>query len=80
MAIRYLETATVYFVGADVEKKFPSLDAALNYAAAHVGNWSYNKPWPNEDLYLFGPGNGDTSVTVRRDVEFHYPKKEQSDA
>lgn len=40
---------------------------AHRVAQEHVGNRSYTKPFPNEPTYLYGPGDGTTIVTMRRE-------------
>jgi len=70
MAIKYLGTFTCYFQNSDTQKQFPSLKEAMDAAANYCGNNNYNKPFPNSDTYLYGPGDGTTSVTVRADVEY----------
>jgi hypothetical protein len=42
-----------------------TLAQARAIAADHVGNHSANKPFPGEDTYLYGPGDGTVSVMVR---------------
>jgi len=56
------------FMDDDTQKDFPSLREAQEAAAAHVGNNSYSK-LPN-DIYLYGPGDGTTSVMVREHIRF----------
>jgi hypothetical protein len=70
MTIKRLGTFTCHFVNSNTEKQFPSLQEALDAATQYVGNRSYTKPFPRESTYLFGPGDGTTSVMVREDVEF----------
>lgn len=70
MTIVRLSTYTCQFLDEDREQQFPSRDAALAAAAQHVGNWSYAKPIPADNVYLFGPGDGTTTVMVRQDFEF----------
>jgi hypothetical protein len=70
MAITRLATYTCYILADDSQRQFPTRQAALDFAAATVGNRSYAKPIPAEDTYLFGPGDGTTSIMVRQDVEF----------
>lgn len=73
--MRRLETFTCYFIGEDNrEEHFPNKAAAMARAAGYVGNWSYAKPLKNDEVYLFGPGDGTTSVMVRQDVDFGLEK------
>lgn len=44
-----------------------SLEQAMRLAAAYVGNNAYAKPFPNENTYLYGPGDGSTMVMIRKD-------------
>lgn len=69
MTIKYLETATVHFYNSGTKKTFPTLAEARAAAEAYVGNRSCAKPFPDEDTFLYGPGNGDTSVQVSRDMD-----------
>ena len=69
MALVYLDTATVHFYLSDTKKTFPSLAAARAAAEEYVGNRACAKPFPDEDTYLYGPGNGDTTVQVSRDLD-----------
>ena len=66
---RHLETATCYFVNSKTEKKYPSLEEAMGAAESYVGNSRFAKPFKNEEKYLYGPGDGTTSVIVSRDSE-----------
>lgn len=61
--------ATCYFLKSGTEKRFPSLEEALSAAIAYCGNNRSVKPFSGEDTYLFGPGNGDTTVMVRTDFK-----------
>lgn len=55
MAIRHLDSFTCYFMNSDTEKKFPTLEAAMNAAAAYCGNRSFLQPFPRrEQTYLCG--------------------------
>lgn len=65
-----LETYTVYFLDSETEKQFPNKEAALKAASNYVGNNKYNKLFPREESYIFGPGDGTTSCMVRQDSEF----------
>jgi hypothetical protein len=68
--IRYENTYSCIFYDGKEKQQFSCLEHAMNFAALYVGNNSYNKPFSEEHTYLFGPGNGDTTVMVRRDVTF----------
>jgi len=70
MTIVRKNTFTVQFLNSDTEKQFSTKEAAMAAAIAYGGNAQYAKPFPNDDTYMYGPGNGETSVIVRRDVEF----------
>ena len=52
----------------DKETVFSTLDAAMEYCRRQVGNNSYSQPFPQEDTYLYGPGDGSTSKMIRRRV------------
>lgn len=69
MAIKYLETATVYYLASGAKKTFPSLAKARAVAEAYVGNRLAIKPFRDEPQWLYGPGNGDTSVSVSLDLD-----------
>ncbi len=70
MTIIHKDTYTCYFINSNTEKAFPSLKEAQAAAEAYCGNRRYVKPFPSEETYLYGPGNGETSVMVRQDIEF----------
>ncbi len=67
----FIHTGTFFcrFMDSDTQKDFPSLREAQDAAAAYVGNNSYSK-LPNQNTYLYGPGDGTTSVMVREHVRF----------
>lgn len=69
MTVKYLETATVHFFNSDTSKTFPTLAEARAAAEAYVGNKAAAKPFRGEDTYFYGPGNGETSVSVMRDMD-----------
>lgn len=48
------------------DQVFDSLAEAQKAAVDYCGCSSYNKPFPHEDTYLYGPGDGTTSVIVRK--------------
>jgi len=70
MAVKRLDTFTVHYLDCNVEVQFPNKELALDAARCYVDNNAYAKPFANDDVYLFGPGDGTTSVMVRQDVEF----------
>lgn len=57
------------FLNSETEKEFPDLASAQLAAEKYCGNRRYAKPFPNEDTYLYGPGDGTTSVMVRKCFE-----------
>jgi hypothetical protein len=60
------ETFFVHFLdesGPDVNGL--SLAQAKAIASDHVGNNNYTKPFPDEETYLYGPGDGTCYVMVR---------------
>ena len=59
-----------HFVESKTTKDFPSLEAAQQAAVEFVGNSSYAKPFPRENTYFYGPGDGTTTVMVREHVRF----------
>jgi hypothetical protein len=67
MSIHYADTYTLYNFDNGQSGQFQSLEAAMRAASDYVGNTSYAKPFPNSDTYLYGPGDGTTSIQVRRD-------------
>jgi hypothetical protein len=69
MTIKYLESATCHFEIEGTKVQYPSVRAARDAAELYVGNRSAAKPFPNEEMYLYGPGNGDTTVMVRQDID-----------
>lgn len=70
MTVKYLNTYTVYFMISDTEKEFPDKMSALKAAEDYAGCNRYTKPFPNEDTWIFGPGDGSVSIMVRRDVDY----------
>ena len=72
MTVVKLGTWTVQFLNSDTEKQFPDKESAMSAAAAYVGNTRYAKPFPREDTYLYGPGNGETSCVVRQDFKCEF--------
>ena len=66
-----LKTFTCYYQdGSDQKVQHPSLAEAMAAAEKFCGNNRYNKPFPNEETYLYGPGNGVTSIMIRQDCEY----------
>ncbi len=61
----YTGKYSVRFLESDETQVANDLAAALKVASDHVGNNSYAQPFPG--TYLFGPGDGTTSVMVRRE-------------
>jgi hypothetical protein len=77
MSIIRKDTFTCYFPNEDAETpvgasktQYPNKDAAMEAARTYVGNNSFVKPFPSDETYLFGPGDGTTSVIVSQDIEF----------
>jgi hypothetical protein len=68
MSLKYLDTYTCYFTNSDTEKQFPNKQEAFKAAQEYCGNNLYTKPFLYEETYLFGPGDGTSSVMVRQDV------------
>lgn len=68
--LKKLATFTCYYTNSDTKKQFPSLVEAQQAASDYCGNRSYAKPFTHEETYLYGPGDGSTSVMIRQDVEF----------
>lgn len=50
--------------------QYDTFKEAYDAAAKIAGNRSSTKPFPNEETYLFGPGNGETSAMVREYLTF----------
>lgn len=69
MTVKYLKSATAYFLASGTEKQFPSMAAARKAAEAYVGNRLCTKMFMDEEAFLYGPGNGDTTVMVRQDID-----------
>lgn len=70
MTVRRLDTYTLIYSGSDKTESYPSLESAMAAAERHVGNRSYAKPFPGENTYLYGFGDGETVIMVRQDVTF----------
>ena len=64
-------TYTVRFMDNNTSRTFASLQEAQEVAEEYCGNGSYNKPFPAENTFLYGPGDGTTTVMIREDIEFH---------
>lgn len=56
---------TVYYTNSDTTREVDTLEEARKLAEKYVGNSSATKPFPQEDTYLYGPGDGTTSVMVQ---------------
>ncbi len=69
MVVRTGNYICIYY---DTDKKeiFSTLDEARQAAEKYCGNNVYNKPFPDEETYLYGPGDGTTSVIIRAEVHF----------
>jgi len=63
-------TFTCRFMNSDTSKTFPSLEEAMKAAEQYCGNSSCSKPFPQENTFFYGPGDGTTSVMIREDIEF----------
>lgn len=70
MDIKRLGTFTAFFLNSDTQKSFPSLKEAQDAAEQYCGNNVYSKPFPGEESYSYGPGDGTTSVMIRENIEF----------
>lgn len=70
MTVTHKDTFTCYFLNSETEKTFESKEAALSAAKGYCGNNRWIKPFPREETYMFGPGDGTTSVMVRQDITF----------
>ncbi len=57
---------TCFFMLSGTEKEFDSLEEAQQAAEAYCGNSRYAKPFKREETFLYGPGDGTTSVMIRR--------------
>jgi hypothetical protein len=70
--IKWLDSWTCYFLNSDTEKQFASKEEAVSAAEAYAGNNRHTILWHGsiEESFLFGPGDGTTSVMVRHDCEF----------
>lgn len=56
---------TVYYTNSDTTREVDTLEEARELAEKYVGNSSATRPFPEEGTYLYGPGDGTTSVMVR---------------
>jgi hypothetical protein len=68
--VKYLATATCYFVNSDTEKQFPSFEDACKAAEEYCGNTVFAQPIAREKTRMYGPGDGTTSVMVRQDIDW----------
>lgn len=68
--IIHKDSFTCYLIASGREKHFPSLKEAQAFAKKFCGNDVSNKPFSEEETYLYGPGDGTTSIMIRQDVEF----------
>ena len=70
MTIKYTGKYVVHFVNSETKRVVDNEEEAHRIAQEYVGNRSFNKPFPNENTYLYGPGNGETSVMIRAEIEW----------
>lgn len=59
----------VRFMNSETEREFGTEQEAVACAEKYVGNKMQVKPFKDEKTYLYGPGDGSTSVMVREDIE-----------
>lgn len=64
---------TCYFLNSDTEKTFDTLAEAKRAAEKYVGNNKAANIFGDDD-FLYGPGDGTTSVMVRPEITFDEPK------
>lgn len=69
------ETYTLIHTDTNAKKQFPNKEEAMTAAENSVGNRSFAKPFPNDETYLFGPGDGTTSIMVKQDSEFVFDEE-----
>ena len=74
MTIILKDTYTCYFTNSGTEKTFPSLLEAKKAAENYCGNKVYVKPFSDEETYIYGPGDGSTSVMIRQDFDFKHER------
>lgn len=60
----------LHVIGTDETRTFQSLDRAMNQAYRLVGNKRFTRPFPTEDRFLLGPGDGTTSHQVYPETEW----------
>ena len=71
MAILRKGTFTLTFLDENNrEETYATLPEAHAAAQRHVGNRSYARPFAHEPTFLYGPGDGTTTLMIREDVEF----------
>lgn len=70
VAIKRLSTFTCHFMDTGTRTTYATLDEAKDAAAEVCGNRSFARPFPKEQTYLCGAGDGTTSVIIRQDIEF----------
>ena len=61
------ETFFIRFLNSDTEITGLTLSEARAKAEAYVGNSRATKMFPNEESYLYGPGDGTSSVMIRQE-------------
>ena len=64
------DTYSLEYVADGETLKGLNKNRAFAIATSTVGNSSFNKIFPNEEKYLFGPGDGTTSVIVRQEKDW----------
>jgi hypothetical protein len=60
---------TIYYFDTNTEATFPDKASALKAAQDYVGNNRPTKPFPNEETYLYGPGDGTCTLMIRRTLD-----------
>ena len=59
----------VFFMDSGQTLYFDSEAEAHKVAQAYVGNSAASQPFPNENTYMYGPGDGTASVMVREELK-----------
>ncbi len=74
----YLDTYSIVIPDTGDKIPFPNKEAAMKAASAMVGNHAHAKPFPNQETFFYGPGDGTTTLFVNQDSELREVEDDNS--